>query len=373
MQRRIQAWGLAFVLVLVGVLGAVRPAAAQVGGLPTVKQPPSARFDIHGNLRAGSTGGSSSIGAITAMIGGGGSQSGTNLQEDLTISLMLPDLPALSDPTAPSTGITLTTSAILLDGKYYTRTSGLGSKDENQWYVTDLSTVPGATGTMGSPLGNLTGVDPAMAVQYASAFTVQPVGKETISGGATTKYQIDVDLPKLYAAMGVTQTAETTTLIGSSKMVMYMWVGDNDQYLYQLQTTLNSQSTDPQTNVTTTLALDLMITYRDFGAAITITAPPNALPLDLSGGAAGAIALPGGLGAAVPGMPTGTMTGMPSMVPGMPSGVPAPVIAPPSVSPVPGMPRTGNSDPTGAGYGLLLGLLCLSAGLLARRRGVAVR
>src|SRR3954465_3461846 len=93
MQRRIQAWGLAFVLVLVGVLGAVQPAAAQVAGLPTVKQPPSARFDIHGNLRVGSTGGSSSIGDITAMIGGNGPQAATNLQEEVPISLRVASVP----------------------------------------------------------------------------------------------------------------------------------------------------------------------------------------------------------------------------------------------------------------------------------------
>ncbi len=366
MQRRIQGWGLAFVLVLVGVLGAVRPAAAQVGGLPTVVQPPSARFDIHGSLRVGSTGGSSSIGDITAMIGGSGSQSGTNLQEDVTISLMLPDLPGLTDPSAPSTGITLTTSTILVDGKYYTRVSGAGGSDEGQWYVLDLSTLPGASDMMGNPLGSLVGVDPMMAAQYASAFTVQQTGKETISGGPTTKYQIDVDLPKLYAAMGVTQTAETAALIQNGKLVMYMWVGDNDQYLYQMQETLVSQTTDPATNTTTSLGMDLTITYRDFGAAITITAPPNAVPLDVSGGAAGTTGLTGIIGSAVPGMPTTAMPGMPSIAP-------VPSTAPPVIAPVPGMPRTGNSDPVGAGGLLALGLLCVGAGLLARRRAVTVR
>jgi hypothetical protein len=360
MHRRIQAWGLAVALLL-GGLGTAWPAAAQTGGLPTVKPPPSARFDISGSITAHTVGNSLAPGDLTVAISGSGAQVGTNLQEDVTIALTLPAIPGLTDPSAPSTPISITTSTILVDGKSYTRIGGLGgATGADQWYATDLSTLPGGGANMENPLGSLIGVDPAMAAQYATAFTVQPLGQETISGGATTKYQVDVDLPKLYAAMGVTQTEETTQLLQNSTLVMTMWVGDNDQYLYQIQTRLNSQVTDPEDNSTTRLAMDLRITYRDFGAAITITAPANAVPLDLSGTTEGATGLPGLLGVAVPGMPTT------APLPGMPSVLPVPASAPPA-TPMPGMPRSGLPDAGGAAGLLALALLCVSGGVLARQ------
>lgn len=369
MQRRIQAWGLTLVLVLVGLLGAVRPAAAQTGGLPTVVQPPSARFELHGDIKVSISSGGSSAGWLLVMLSGSGAQAGANLQEDLTTAVQFP---GLNTPAAPSEPFTSTTSTILVDGKYYTRSTSGGTGEAGQWYVTDLSTMPGGGANMSNPVAGLVGIDPTQAGLYAGALTVQPVGKETVSGGATTKYQIDVDVPKLYAALGVTETAETTQLLQSTKLVLYMWVGDADSYLYQLQMTLNAQATDAETKEVISEALDLMITYRDFGAAITIVAPPNALPLPTAESGAGEAAIPVGIGAVLPGMATmAPMPGMPTVMP-MPVNEP-PVIAPPPATPIPGMPRSGTADPTGALVLLALGLLCVASGALARRRSTAAR
>lgn len=333
--RRLNLWALALVvgLALIGAQGA----AAQTPGtsLPQTKQPSSARFDVNGTVSVSSTGGTANASPQTSTtnITGSGSQSSQNAQVDLTITSSGSGI-----PTAPGAPSSVGVSVIVVDSKAYFKLTGLGGGSEDKWYVTDLSNMQGGMGMPG--MGGMVGMNPGnLGAMLGQALQVTQVGKETLNGAATTKYRVDVDVKKLQSLSGVPGpaanqppgTTETTNL------VLYMWVGDSDMYLHQLRLTLDSKTVSKEVNANT--AMDLIIAFKDFDVPVTITAPPNAEPLDLGG---------------LSGMPTLGMPGMGSL-----SGMPT------------GMPRTGGSDHAGAGTLALvlvaLALLCLASGVMVRR------
>src|SRR4051812_23016523 len=250
-------WGLAAIYVQAA-------AAYQEGGnLPTYKEPASARFDIKGslNLAAGAE-----VGNIDTQITGSGAIANGNLQEDITVNL-----PALSGTGSPTSA---TSSVILIDKMYYFKVPGAGSGTPDTWFVVDLNKAAGAGGLLpGMGGSNLTGFDP----RYAAAMRATQLGKETINGAPTTKYQIDVDLQKLMELMGSSSSdPQTAQLLNNAKMVVYMWIGDNDQYVHQTRAMLDLQVSVPTNSdvaQSISLAMDMLITYKDFGAPITITAP----------------------------------------------------------------------------------------------------
>jgi hypothetical protein len=60
-------------------------------------------------------------------------------------------------------------------------------------------------------------------------------------------------------------------------MTLTLWIGDADQYIHQQRVVLNSKAPGPGATLLD-VVVDFTITYRDFGAAVNITAPPNAVP-----------------------------------------------------------------------------------------------
>ena len=318
--------GFAMLALVLGLLGGFAPRAHAADALPQTKQPSSARFEISGTIEAAGS-------KIT--ITGGGAQAGANLQEDLTMQL-------------PGSPQALSMNIIMLDGKMYYRMSGLGAATDGTWYVMDVGPMMG--GTQGT-LPMVPGMSlPMPTAAYEAAFTVRNMGQEPVNGVATTHYQIDVDLAQLYSLMGMTEP-EAAQIAQNLTMVMHMWVGDADRYLHKMRMMMDgSIAVAEQPPVA--LKFELTMTFRDFDTAITIAAPPNAQPLDANSGLGGLFpSLPGGV--AMPGMSTGGSGTAPAV-------------------PAPGMPRTGGpADLLALPALLVAGLLCLGAGALLRRRGLA--
>ena len=314
MNNRKWTWVLSLVVALGVAAGGVSAAAASpvADQLPQVQLPSAARFVISGII--------SSEGQ-TVPINGSGAFSDQNAMLDVTLT-------APEGATSGPDKITL--GAIVVDGKLYVKTSGVDAGTDDKWYVIDTGTltegIPGAV--MDMP-GSLTDIETMLGAAVSS----KEVGKEAIGGAPTTKYQIDVDLQKLAAATGGS-TAGTE----GSTLTMFLWVGDKDMYVHQFNMMLSVDSSSG--DITLNLAADLTITFSDFDVPVTITAPENAEPLDLSSVLGGDV-----LGSI--GMPNVEMSG---------SGATA------------GMPRTGSGGPDNT---LMLVLLALSVSIILT--GAAIR
>jgi hypothetical protein len=124
---------------------------------------------------------------VTIEMVGNGAFTQDALQMDLTIK-------APEGVTGGSSN-DITFSTIVIDDKLYFKMVGVSPETDDQWYVSDLSGVAGAEGTLpGMPTSDPTNVE--------EAYTTTQVGKEAINGAPTTKYRIDVDFEKLYVLMG---------------------------------------------------------------------------------------------------------------------------------------------------------------------------
>ncbi|MDQ3928621.1 MAG: hypothetical protein M3328_05680, partial [Chloroflexota bacterium] len=239
MNARAKGWILPLVIMLgLALSGAQGAAAGNVPApLPPTKQPSSARFDISGTLSLKGLGGDAAqIGDVNIQIAGTGAMSGDNLQEEITVKL--PD-----SLTSEGTPGEFKASIVLLDRKYYFKTTGLSPGSEDKWYVMDLSNLPAGSqppnaGMAGSPLG---AIDPRLE----AAFKVTQAGKETIGGAPTTQYRVDVDIRKLIELADTGNSAppdpDTEKILANTKFALYMWVGDNNMYLYQARLTLDSK------------------------------------------------------------------------------------------------------------------------------------
>jgi hypothetical protein len=273
--------------------------------------------------------------AINMTMSGDGAIANGRAQENITISISSSQIPQ---------GLgNLTTSVIYADGKYYTMISGTGTAQDGQWYVADVPTDPNMTS------GGLTELDP----KYADAYKVTEVGKDSVNGAPTTKYQVDVDLQKYLEILGVGDPT-TGQMVQNSKMTMYLWIGDADQYLYKDQIVMDARVPVPSTSGSdaseVSIVMDMTVTYKDFDTPITIDVPANAIPIgNLTGGSSSMES------------PT-SMAGSLSLiasVAGMSGG--------PSQMPT-GMPTTGRTD-TDFPWGLAaLALLCFIAGVRLRQR-----
>lgn len=292
--------------LLFGMLSAGSLAAAQTpqNTLPTTKTPSSAKFDLSGTISSTSEAG----GPSTITMTGSGAIAGADSQFDLTVNA-----PSGAAPGGPSSiGI----SFVVTGNKMYFKFSGLDPSSDNQWYVTnvDTSTVTPESampGMAGSPLTN-----PALM----DAYKITQVGKETLSGAVTKKYQVDVDLQKLEEAAnaqsGSTGTS-TAQISPNSKMTMWLWIGDANQYLYQFKLSL-ATTIEGAGLPSSSLNMDLTLAFHDFDTAVKIVAPENAKPLDMGTQQTGAGSLLNSglipLGGAL-GMPVGMMSGRPAGMP----------------------------------------------------------
>ncbi|HKP54730.1 MAG TPA: hypothetical protein VJ183_19000 [Chloroflexia bacterium] len=315
MNIRKWTWVLSLVVALGLALGGARTVSAAPGvdHLPQTKTPASGKFVLSGSISSEGSGGVVSE-PQTIPVSGSGAFSGDDAMLDVTL-------------TAPE-GVTsgpdkIMFSIIALDNKLYFKTSGLGIEDD-KWYVADLDSA--LTGMPGSVMGMPGSMTDLEAMVHA-AISSKEVGKETINGVATTKYQLDVDVEKLaIAAGGSTEGLEDVTLS------MLLWVGDADMYVHQFSVTYDIETTSG--DITFSLMIDLMVTFSDFDMPVTITAPPDAEPIDEE------------LATILGGMPIST-TGPPETTVGM--------------------PRSGS----GIDNTMLIALLAVSMGLVLS--GVAVR
>src|SRR5918911_298735 len=116
-------------------------------------------------------------------------------------------------PSGSSTSTSATTSVILIGSMYYLKLSSPGAPGSDKWYVVDLSKVPGGQNAIpGMGGSSLTGFDP----RYEAALRSTQLGKESINGASTTKYQIDVDMPKLLELMG-SSDPQTVQVLSNAK------------------------------------------------------------------------------------------------------------------------------------------------------------
>jgi hypothetical protein len=165
----------------------------------------------------------------------------------------------------------------------------------------------------------------------------------------TTKYQVDVDLQKLEDAANAQSGAPagSSQISPDSKMAMWLWIGDADQYLYQFKMSL-ATTIEGAGLPSSSLNMDLTLGFHDFDTAVKITAPENAVPLDMGDQQSGPGSIFGGglipLGGAL-GMPVGMVSGRPS-----------------------GMPTTGSGRQADLIPWVALGVLCLAGGVEIRRR-----
>jgi len=258
------------VIALGLALGGARAvlAAPGVDHLPKAKAPSSGKFVLSGSISSEDQ---------TIPINGSGAFSGNDAMIDLT----------LTAPEGATTGPDkIMLSAIALDNKLYFKISGLGADDE--WYVADLDELmAGMPGSVVGMPGSLTDIDPMLHAAISS----KEVGKEDLNGVSTTKYQLDVDLEKLATAVGAPPGE-----LGNSSLTMLLWVGDTDMYVHQFNIMLTSETVSG--DITFSLSVDLTVTFSDFDVPVTITAPPDAQPIDLGAGP-------------IVSMPTTTSAGMP--------------------------------------------------------------
>jgi|GEM_PF-5841281 len=325
MNTRGKTWLLALIVAMGLLMGMVQGADARrlKSPLPPTKTPTSGTFDFTGSITVESA--SAGVENATIEMTGNGAFSQEAFQMELTIRA--------PEGTTGSSSNEITFSTVVLDEKFYFKMAGVSPEIDDQWYVADLEDAPpGSTGTLpGMPTSDPTGVE--------EAFTTTEEGKETINGIPTTKYRIDVDLKKLYVLMGVPER-DAAELARNNEMVMFMWVGDMDMYVHRMSLSLESEV--PEADLRT--SMQFTINYKDLDKPVTITAPPNAQPIDLSSTTS---ILPGGV-------PIGMPVGMPV---GMPRGTGM------------GMPRTGAANQVSIPWALVsVGVLMVAAGGVMRRR-----
>ncbi len=228
-----------------------------------------------------------------------------------------------------------------------------------------------------NPTTSIVPSDPALA----DAYTVTEVGKEEINGAPTTKYKVDVDYTKLLASIigeagkGATPTPTPDPSLPKIKtnftLSMYLWVGDTNHYLNKLTEALSIKIESDSSSGLGNLGFDfeLTILFKDFDTPITITAPPNAEPLDLKGlGSSSSTTLTGfeSLAGGVLGSTMGSSLESPI---GMPMGMPS--MAMPA-RPAVGMPKTGSSSGDNVWGLAALGLICVATGSILRRKSLHV-
>src|SRR4051812_34313230 len=207
MNKRARAWLL--VLALVGLASAPNlvTGARAAEGLPTFKAASPAKFDLTGTI---------SVAGNNTQLTATGAQSGDQFQQDMTIT--------------PPSGPALTFNSIQVGTMYYFKLTG-----SDQWQVIDLSKTAGNVPNVQSNIPGLNGFNPNGGQRtYDAAINSAEAGKETINGVATTKYQANVDLTKLYTSLGAPAT-QAAQIAAVSKMMLYLWIGDTDQILYQQQ------------------------------------------------------------------------------------------------------------------------------------------
>lgn len=301
--------------------GTAARAYAQSKGtpLPQFKQPNSARFDITGSVTSGGLGGQDTAITIT----GAGAISGQDFEQSISY-----DMPA--DPATSTSAQSFSMEAKMVGGKYYVKFGTLLGGSPDQWYIID-------TGEAETGSGALPNLD-----SFGTDYTVTEDGKETLNGVSTTRYKVDIDTASLFGDLDdLDQGSSSST--STFTIVVYLWVGDTDQYLHKYKMLFDMKSSfklDEENTYDLHLAMDLALTMKDIDQPVTITAPEDAIPFDsLAGGSAGSTGATDPVNLANLTGLLGVSTGMPAGMPGIAptTGVEAGSVGAPDM----GMPKTG--------------------------------
>jgi hypothetical protein len=108
-----------------------------------------------------------------------------------------------------------------------------------------------------------------LALLYRAAIRSQALGREIIADKPTIKYVADIDYRQFATLIG-TPAKEIAKISTGDTITLYLWIGENDQYLYQ-------QRLDWPEGVGGG-AFTLTLTYHDIGIPLTITAPTDLMP-----------------------------------------------------------------------------------------------
>jgi hypothetical protein len=312
MRKRILLGIGSMVGMLAVMVGPVVGAAAQAAGLPTFKFAPSARFDLTGSI---------SVGGAVSTLSGPGMLAGDQFQQDLTVM-------------PPGGAPPIMLNQIQIGSMYYFKLTG-----SDQWQSIDLSKTPGNVPNIQSTIPGLNGFNPNGGQRtYEAAVNSRATGQETISGVTTTKTEAGVDVAKLYRSLGAPE-AQAAQIAAVSKMSLTLWIGDEDDILYQQRVVLNTKAAGPG-GTPIDVVVDFTITYHDIGTAVAITAP------------------------------SGAVSYVPKPAAPAPAATPMPAATP---APAPGMPTTGGANPAGLLVLLGAGLLALLTGGLVRRMALVRR
>jgi hypothetical protein len=316
MNNKTKGYLLSAVLATGMMLGVARGAAAHPSAqvLPPIKAPASQMSDLVGSI---------TIGPQVLKLDGTGSQAGDRFQFDLNIT-----------PEGSPDAITL--KQVQVGQMYYFMLTGIPG-----WQMIDLSKTPGNVPNIQSEIPGLNGFNPNGAQRTFDAVKqIAEVGKEDIDGMATTKYQGDVDIVKLFTSIGIPAAqAQQAALV--SKLTVYLWIGDADGFIHQTRGVLNTKAVGPGAALLDVM-VDFTLTNRDFGAPVSITAPTDAVPYE-------------------PNAPE-----PPQVSPTEPEKTPEPEMEDTSVVPG-GMPTTGAGDPIALFVALGSGLVLFMLGMLLRR------
>lgn len=224
------------VFALLALVAPVTPArAADDAELPTVKDFQSARYDLLAKLTAGDR---------SAFLYYG--QGAVILPDRATVTLNTPDNESISV-------VVIGTTVYVNDGSGWQRTD-----NTNPTQVAN----PSSTN------------DQLKQLQDIAQSTVL-IGQEEVRGTLTNHYQVLVNGQAFADQLAGTNTPqEAQDLLAQSTLKYDMWIGTQDSFIHQINTSLNIP--ESETNGVTTPALEVatLITYYDFNNSnIKIVAP----------------------------------------------------------------------------------------------------
>jgi hypothetical protein len=146
------------------------------------------------------------------------------------------------------------------------------------WLRLDLEQAGKSAGIDLSQLMSQSNQNPAQTLDMLRASgDVTEVGSDIVNGESTTEYTGSIDLAKAAKLRGLPQSfvQKIEDATGSSTIPVTVWVGA-DGLVRQLRETLNT--TTGGQSLTTTVTIDIS----DYGADISVSAPPSDQVLDLS-------------------------------------------------------------------------------------------
>jgi len=152
------------------------------------------------------------------------------------------------------------------------------------WVKMDLDSLA-ATRGLGQLLDSDQG-DPAQSLKmlYGASNSVTEIGRETVRDTPATHYRVIVNYTKLLKSLPARERAaiaptihRTMRALGGSTVPMDVWV-DDDGMVRRLSYELHMTLPDSQLTTDATMVLD----YFDFGAPVTVKAPPASQVTDVT-------------------------------------------------------------------------------------------